>query len=172
VKSLGQGQMGRRASAPDPPGLEPRGPKAGARAGGRGRPPDPGPLLGYGQEGADRDRAGRAGKRGRVSSAQLRLPHSHVVEAEQVVTGEGPERGHCAAATCETKLAAIALLSCRKSLSARLLRARWRTTSGSQVAPKDGSNATPSGGRRRELPDFFRKVRGVGLGAPRLNAQK
>ena len=29
------------------------------------------------------------------------MPHSHVVEAEQVVAGEGPERGHCAAASLQ-----------------------------------------------------------------------
>lgn len=39
-----------------------------------------------------------ARERGRGHQRRPRAPHSHVVEAEQVIASEGPERRHCAAA--------------------------------------------------------------------------
>lgn len=83
----------------------------GPRSAGRSaRPPRPRPRLRLrlrpgGSQG--RARGGRRGiglrarDRGRGHPRQPRAPHSHVVEAEQVIAREGPERSHCAAAAEE-----------------------------------------------------------------------
>lgn len=76
----------------------------GPRSAGRSaRPPRPRLRLRPGGS-QGRARGGRRGiglrarDRGRGHPRQPRAPHSHVVEAEQVIAREGPERSHCAAA--------------------------------------------------------------------------
>lgn len=145
-----------RSHSVNPPGGE-RGPEPGVRAGLAPPAPPGAPRSAHTARRAARGRPPGQGQRGVRTSArpppltapgtrrrQLGpgAPHSHVVEAEQVVAREGPESGHRAATAPPPRRHRRSLLSAtqrtphRKLSGARQSRggAGWETASGPRLA--------------------------------------
>lgn len=86
------------------------------------------------------------------------MPHSHVVEAEQVVAGEGPERGHCAAASLQPTQRDPALALPEVLAVAAALGWDKELLPDQRLLGNKSSVAALSGGGNQQLPECFQKV--------------